>query len=33
MDFLQSKIPELDDFIAQVHLEFQEEYLEAMKAE
>ena len=31
MKFLQSKIPDFDEFMAQVHLEFQEEYLEVMK--
>lgn len=33
VSFLQSKLPELDDLIAQVHLDFQQEYLDAMKEE
>ncbi|MDR0650784.1 MAG: hypothetical protein LBG59_05280 [Candidatus Peribacteria bacterium] len=30
--FLQSKITNFDDFMANIYLEFQNEYLEAMKA-
>ncbi|MDR0860634.1 MAG: DUF5663 domain-containing protein [Candidatus Peribacteria bacterium] len=32
-DFFTSKIPNFDDFMADIYIEFQDEYLEAMKGE
>jgi hypothetical protein len=30
-NFFTSRIPNFDDFLAEVYIEFQDEYLEAMK--